>query len=154
MGSPTSILVDDSLWPLLRVTFPRVITNEQQAEQFARTLSYLKRGERHVYLVDFRQLHSLTSQQREQQALFLREQEVLMRRWSMGIVALINSPALALVARILIHRIKPSVVPYSILASWPAAVSWAADRLEDNGLGEHAWRVRQELGVAPKERVG
>ncbi|WP_152622704.1 hypothetical protein [Archangium violaceum] len=155
MRSPTSpITVDDSLWPLVRVTFPRVITNAQQAELFERVLSYLKPGQRHVALVDFRQLQSLTSEQREQQWNFLREQAVLMRQCSMGIVALINSPTLALVARTIIHRIKPSVVPYSILASWPAAVSWAADRLRDNGLVEHASQVRQRLVVVPGGRVG
>jgi hypothetical protein len=149
MGSPTSILVDDSLWPLLRVTFPRVITDAQHEELQVRILSYLRRGERHVYLLDLRQLQSLTSEQRARQWAFLRQQEVLMRQWSMGIVALINSPPLALMARILIHRIKPSVVPYSILASWPAAVSWAADRLEGNGQREHARRVRQHLVSPP-----
>jgi hypothetical protein len=155
MGSPaSSIVVDDSLWPLVRVTFPRVITNQQQAELFESVLSHLERGERHVALVDFRQLQALTSEQREQQWKFLREQAVPMRQWSMGIVALINSPVLALAARVLIHRIKPSVVPYSILASWPEAVSWAADRLDRNGLGEHAMRVRQRLGMSPAGRVG
>ncbi|WP_375772153.1 hypothetical protein NR798_15120 [Archangium gephyra] len=146
--------MDDSLWPLLRVTFPRVITNAQQAELFERTLAYLRRRERHVTLVDFRQLQSLTAEQREQQWTFLREQEVPMRQWSMGIVGLINSPTLALVARTVVHRVKPSVVPHSIVASWPAAVSWAADRLRDNGLGEHACEVRQRLGASPQGRVG
>jgi hypothetical protein len=155
MGSPaSSIVVDDSLWPLLRVTFPRVITNEQQAELFERVQSYLRRGERHVSLVDFRQLHALTSEQREQQWIFLRAQERPMRQCSMGIVALINSPALALVVRTVIHRVKPSVVPHSILASWPGAVSWAADRLYDNGLREHALRVRQSLGTSSGGLVG
>jgi hypothetical protein len=154
LGSPTSIVVDDSLWPLNRVTFPRVITNEQQEELFERTLSHLRRAERFVSLLDFRQLESLTSEQREQQWLFLRQQTDLMRQFSMGVVALINSPALALMARILIHRIKPSVVPYSILASWPAAVSWAADRLEGNGLSEHARRVRLCLGSSPEASAG
>lgn len=154
MGPPTSILVDDSLWPLLRVTFPRVISNEQQSELLERTLAHLRRGERFVALIDFRQLQSLTSEQREQQWRFLREQEVAMRRLSMGIVALINSPTLALMARVLIHRIKPSVVPYSIVASWPAAVSWTADRLDGNGLREQALRVRQRLGAIPEGRVG
>ncbi|HEX5750275.1 MAG TPA: hypothetical protein VFZ09_28850 [Archangium sp.] len=150
----SSIVVDDSLWPLVRVTFPRVITHQQQAELLERVLSYLRRGERHVALVDFRQLQALTSEQREQQWNFLREQAVPMRQWSMGIVALINSPTLALVTRTIIHRIKPSVVPHSIVASWPAAVSWAADRLRDNGLAEHASLVRQRLGTAPGSRVG
>jgi hypothetical protein len=155
MSSPvSSIAMDDSLWPLLRVTFPRVITNEQQAELFERTLSYLRRGERHVSLVDFRLLQSLTPEQREQQWRFLRQQERPMRQFSMGIAALINSPTLALVARVLVHRIKPSVVPYSILASWPAAVSWAADRLRDNRLDEHAVRVRQRLGASSGARLG
>ncbi|MCY1073026.1 hypothetical protein [Archangium lansingense] len=154
MSPPTPIPVDDSLWPLVRVSFPRVITNEQQTELFTRVLAYLRRGERHVAIVDFRQLQSLTSEQREQQWVFLREQEALMRSRSMGIVALINSPTVALMARVLVHRIKPSVVPYSILASWPAAVSWAADRLDSNGLSEHAMRVRQRLGTSPAGRVG
>jgi hypothetical protein len=155
MGSPVpSIAVDDSLWPLLRVTFPRVVTNEQQTELCERILSYLRRGERHVILVDLRLLQTLTPEQREQQWRFLRQQERLMRQCSMGIVALINSPTLALVARVLIHRIKPSVVPYSILASWPTAVSWAAERLRDNGLDEHAGQVRQRLGAATGGRWG
>ncbi|QRN99179.1 hypothetical protein JRI60_09225 [Archangium violaceum] len=145
MSPPTSILVDDSLWPLLRVTFPCAITNQQQAELLERILSYLRRGERHVCLLDTRQLRSLTTEQREQLGIYLRQHADLMRQGSMGIVTLINSPALALVVRVLIHRIKPSVVPYSVLASWPAAVSWAADRLEGNGLREHAQRVRQCL---------
>ncbi len=155
MGSPaSSILVDDSLWPLVRVTFPRVITNHQQTELFERVQLALKRGERHVALVDFRELHALTSEQREHQWSFLQEQAVPMRQWSMGIVALINSPTLALVTRTIIHRIKPSVVPHSIVASWPAAVSWAADRLRDNGLVEHASLVRQRLGTSSGSRVG
>ncbi|WNG20533.1 hypothetical protein F0U63_41965 [Cystobacter fuscus] len=154
MGSPTSILVDDSLWPLMRVTFPRVITNGQQEELFEHTLSYLRRGERFVSLVDFRQLDSLTSEQRERMGRFLRQQTTPMRQCAMGVVALINSPALALMARIIIHHIKPSVVPYSILASWPAAVSWAADRLDGNGLSEHARRVRLCLGASPEGNAG
>ncbi|WP_143177517.1 hypothetical protein [Cystobacter ferrugineus] len=154
MGSPTSILVDDSLWPLNRVTFPRVITNGQQEELFEHTLSHLRRGERFVSLVDFRQLHSLTFEQREQMGRFLRQQTVLMRQWSMGIVALINSPTLALMARVIIHRLKPSVVPYSILASWSAAVSWTADRLDNNGLCEQAQRVRLRLGSSPEGQAG
>lgn len=155
MGSPvSSIVVDDSLWPLLRVSFPRVISNEQQSELLERTLSYLKRGERFVCLVDFRLLQSLTPEQREQQWSFLRRHEGPIRQCSMGIVALISSPTLALVARVLVHRIKPSVVPYSIQSSWPAAVSWAADRLRDNRLDAHALRVRQRLGAASEGRVG
>jgi hypothetical protein len=138
----------------MRVTFPRTITNEQQAELFERVLFHLRRGERHVALVDFRQLQSLTAEQREKLWLFLREQEVPMRSLSMGIVALINSPTVALMARVVIHRIKPSVVPHSIVASWPAAVSWAADRLDSNGLSEHAMRVRQRLGTSSPGRVG
>lgn len=153
MGSPTSSLVDDSLWPLVRVTLPRVLTNEQQEEMLGRILSYLRRGERFVTLVDARQLWSLSAELREQQWVFLRQHEVLIRQWAMGIVVLINSPSVALMIRVLVHRIKPKVVPYSVLASWPAAVSWAADRLEGNGLREHALRVRQGLGASPDGRT-
>ncbi|MFY0575216.1 hypothetical protein ACN28S_13325 [Cystobacter fuscus] len=146
MDSRTSILVDDSLWPLLRVTFPSVITNEQHKDLLERRLFYLQRRERHVSLIDMRQLRSLTSEQRELQTAFLRQQEDLMNQWSMGVMTVTNSPVLALMVRLLIHRIRPSVIPYSILASWPAAVSWVVDRLEADGLSEHARRVRQCLG--------
>ncbi|MFY0575222.1 hypothetical protein ACN28S_13355 [Cystobacter fuscus] len=84
MDSRTSILVDDSLWPLLRVTFPSVITNEQHKDLLERRLFYLQRRERHVSLIDMRQLRSLTFEQRELQAAFLRQQEDLMNQWSMG----------------------------------------------------------------------
>ncbi|WNG48200.1 hypothetical protein F0U60_31740 [Archangium minus] len=153
MGPPTSSLVDDSLWPLVRVTLPRVMTNEQQKELLERILFYLRREERFVTLVDARQLWSVSAELREQQWRFLRQHDVLIRQGSMGIVVLINSPAVALMIRVLVHRIQPKVVPYSIQASWPAAVSWVAERLDGNGLREHARRVRQSLGSSPDGRT-
>ncbi|QRK07211.1 hypothetical protein JQX13_45415 [Archangium violaceum] len=129
------------------------MTKEQQEALLGRILFYLQRGERFVTLVDARQLWSVSAELREQQWLFLRQHEVLMRQWAMGIAVLINSPSVALMVRVLVHRIKPKVVPYSVLSSWPAAVSWAAERLDGNGLREHALRVRQSLGASPDGRM-
>ncbi len=109
----------------------------------------LGREERHLYLVDMRMLHHLSSEQRVELGVFLRDQAVGMRRWCMGIVGLINSPTLALMARVLIHHIKPTTVPYSVLATWPASVDWAVERLEANGKGEHAQLVSEHLLAAP-----
>jgi hypothetical protein len=145
-------LLDDSFWPLVRVTFPRHLSPEQSEDLRAAVRSCLRREERHVYLVDLRSLHSLSSEERAQLGAFLRDQAEGMRRWCMGIVALINSPALALMARVLIHHVKPTTVPYSVLASWPASVDWVTERLEANGWREHGHLVRQRLLVAPGER--
>lgn len=154
MGPPACPFVDDSLWPLLRVTYPRVIEVEEQQQLFEGLAEYLERRERQLLMIDARLWQSATAEHRVQQWQFLKAQTGPMRQWSMGIVALISSPSLALVGRILIHRIKPSVVPYSIETSWPATVSWAAARLEENGLGAHSLRVRQRLLPAAAGNTG
>lgn len=145
MDARPSPYLDDSLWPLVRVTFPRGLSPAQSEGVRQGVLSCLLREERHLYLVDLRSLNHMSSDDRARHGDFLREQAAGMRRWCMGIVALINSPALALMARVLIHHVKPTTVPYSVLASWPATVDWATARLEANDRSEHARLVRERL---------
>ena len=153
MDAPLPPLLDDSLWPLVRVTLPRGLTLERSEELLDAVRACLRREERHVYLMDMRAVHALSSEQRARMGAFLREEAEGMRRWCMGIVGLINSPTLAVMARLLIHHVKPSTVPYSVLASWPAAVDWVAERLEVNGRQAQARLAREHLLAPPCSRT-
>jgi len=56
-------------------------------------------------------------------------------------------------ARSLIH-LNPMPTPYYVASSLPAAVSWAAERLEMAGLLEPAERVRRDFGLLAERRTG
>lgn len=152
MDSSASINIDDSLWPLLQVKFPSAFTNAQQEQYLNQLSSYLRRGERYVGVMDTHLLKNPSSEQRQRQANFIKEHEALFRQCSLGTVGIVTSPLLALGARILIH-LKPMPTPFYVTSSSPAAISWAAERLEQAGLLEPAERVRRHFGVLPGRRT-
>lgn len=151
MDSPASITFDDSLWPLLLVRFPSVMTSAQQEAYLARLLTYVRRGQKYVGIMDTQLLENTTAEQRQRQAGFIKEHEELFRQFSLGSAAVVTSPLVALGGRILIH-LKPMPVPFYVTSSLPAAVAWAAERLEQAGLTEPAERVRSHFGPRLKHR--
>ncbi|MFY0525346.1 hypothetical protein ACN28I_20115 [Archangium gephyra] len=153
MDPSASITIDDSLWPLLLVKFPRVFTNAQQEQYLSQLLTYLRRGERYVGVLDTHLLKNPSAEQRQRQADFIKEHEVLFRQCSLGTAGIVTSPLMALGARILIH-LKPMPTPYYVASSLPAAVTWAADRLELAGLLAPAERVRRHFGLLAERRTG
>ncbi|MCY1075024.1 hypothetical protein [Archangium lansingense] len=153
MDPSASITIDDSLWPLLQVRFPSAFTNSQQEQYLGRLLAYLRRGERYVGILDTHLLKNTTSEQRQRQADFIKEHEALFRSCSLGTAGIITSPLMALGARILIH-LKPMPSPYYVASSLPAAVTWAAERLELAGLFGPAERVRRHFGLLAERRTG
>lgn len=151
MNPSASITLDDSLWPLLLVRFPSVVSNAQQEEYLARLLTYVRRGQKYVGIMDTHLLKNTTSEQRQRQADFIKEHEGLFRQCSLGSAAVVTSPLVALGGRILIH-LKPMPVPFYVTSSLPAAVAWAAERLALAGLTEAAERVRCHFGLLPAQR--
>lgn len=151
MTLSASITFDDSLWPLLLVRFPSVITSAQQEQYLARLLTYVRRGQKYVGILDTHLLRNTTAEQRQRQADFIKEHEALFRQSSLGSAAVVTSPLVALGARILIH-LKPMPVPFYVTSSLPAAVAWAAERLELAGLTEPAERVRSHFGLSHESR--
>ncbi|AKJ01017.1 hypothetical protein ATI61_112277 [Archangium gephyra] len=153
MDPSASITIDDSLWPLLQVKFPSAFTNAQQERYLGQLLTYLRRGERYVGVMDTHLLKNPSAEQRQRQAHFIKEHEALFRQCSLGTAGIVTSPLMALGARILIH-LKPMPTPFYVASSLPAAVSWAAERLELAGLSEPAERVRCHFGLLPARRTG
>ncbi|WP_375771186.1 hypothetical protein NR798_09885 [Archangium gephyra] len=153
MDSSASITIDDSLWPLLQVKFPSAFTNPQQEQYLSRLLTYLRRGERYVGVMDTHLLKNSSSEQRQRQAEFIKEHEALFRQYSLGTAGIVTSPLMALGARILIH-LKPMPTPFYVASSLPAAMTWAAQRLESAGLLEPAERVRRHFGLLAERRTG
>jgi hypothetical protein len=151
MHPSASIAFDDSLWPLLWVRFPRVISSAQQEEYLARLLTYVRRGQKYVGIMDTRLLENTTAEQRQRQAGFIKEHEALFRQFSLGSAAVVTSPLVALGGRILIH-LKPMPVPFYVTSSLPAAAGWAAERLELAGLTEPAERIRSHFGLRLEPR--
>lgn len=152
MDPSAAITIDDSLWPLLQVRFPSAFTNPQQEQYLERLLTYLRRGERYVGILDTHLLKNTTSEQRQRQAGFIQEHEALFRQCSLGTAGIITSPLMALGARILIH-LKPMPSPYYVASSLPAAVAWAVERLELAGLLEPAERVRHHFSLRAEQRT-
>lgn len=153
MDAPDSISFDDSLWPLLVVTFPRVLDAHHQERYLARVKTYLARGERYVSVLDTRPLKTMTAEHRQRQADFIKEHEALFRRYSLGAVGIVTSPLVALGARVLIH-LKPMPTPYYVASSFPAAVAWAAERLDSAALHGAAHQVRLHHGLIAEQHVG
>jgi hypothetical protein len=153
MDRPVTITIDDSLWPLLLVTFPSAFSDQQQEQYLEQLLSYLRRGEKYVSIMDTHLLKTPTAEQRQRQADFIKEHEELFRQCALGTAGVVTSPLMALVARLLIH-LKPMPSPYYVASSLPAAAAWAVERLELAGLTEPAERVRRHFGLYLERRAG
>jgi hypothetical protein len=56
-----SFQVDETRWPIIRVTFPSIVTLEAYRGVFRQYVTFSKRGERIGYLIDMRQFNPLTA---------------------------------------------------------------------------------------------
>lgn len=153
MDALASITFDDSLWPLLVVKFVGAPTNQQQEAYLAQLRAYLQQGDRYVSILDTRLLRMMTSEQRVRQAEFIKENEGLLRRVTLGSASIVTSPLIRLAASVFLH-LKPMPTPYYIAPTLPQAAGWAAERLELAGLSEASERVRHHFGLVAERRVG
>jgi hypothetical protein len=153
MKPSAPITFDDSLWPLLVVRFVGAPSLQQQEAYLAQLRAYLQHGDRYVSILDTRQLKMMTAEQRQRQADFIKENEELLRRVTLGTAAIVTSPLIRLAASVFLH-LKPMPTPYYVAPSLPSAAGWAADRLELAGLLEPAERVRHHYGLLAERRAG
>jgi hypothetical protein len=147
MVPPSSVHIDDSLWPLRFVRFVGVATPQQFEDYLAEMDACLRRGEKFVCVLDIRQGGSPTQAQRQRQASWLKENDARMRQHELGVAFLVTSPIIRL-ALSAIFYFKPMPVPYVVTDQLSSAMEWAAQRFTDAGLAHQAERIRRHFGLA------
>jgi hypothetical protein len=145
MDSASFITLDDSHWPLLVATFVGEPTLQQQEEYLERSLTYLRRGEKFLSLLDTRAVRMMTADHRRKVAEFQLQHEALLRSQVLGCVSVIDSPAMQLAASILLF-FRPPPFPYVTTRTLAEAVMWVAVRLEGLGLNALAQDVLRHYG--------
>jgi hypothetical protein len=137
---------DDSLWPLLIIRPPSLVSRRMQEEGLATIAAYLRRGEKHISIVDLRQLRQVPLDQRQRQVEWFREQEALMRENLLGTAIVMTSPIIRLTMSIVLH-LQPLPVPHHIGPHLDTAALWAAERFQEAGLPLAAACVRRHFSA-------
>ncbi|QRN94867.1 hypothetical protein JRI60_38045 [Archangium violaceum] len=138
----SSVFFDESLWPLLVVRFSGEVSQAQTDEFLRGSELSLRRGERHVCILDARLARGQSLPNRRKQHIgWLEAYESPLRALTMGCAFIFPSPFFLLSMRAFLH-VKPLPVPYFVAPGLHEAVGWAAGRLEAEGLSLHARRVR------------
>jgi hypothetical protein len=137
--------VDDALWPLLHVRMEGEISQSQHEEYLDRAAGYLRRGERHLVIMDASQL-SHTVDWRRRQAEWQEAHKALLRETRLGIAFLSRSSFHRLAMRALLY-LKPQPAPYMFASTLEEAVAWAAGRFEAVGHPLQAQRIREHYGL-------
>jgi hypothetical protein len=123
------------------------LSHAQFEAYLGRVGSYLRRGERHLFVMDTSQSRSTTlDRKRRLQADWMDANEALMREWRLGTAFIIRSPFLGLAMRAFLHA-KPLVTPYVVVSNLHEAAAWAAGRFETEGLFQKARRIREHFGL-------
>ncbi|WP_257462613.1 hypothetical protein [Archangium lipolyticum] len=143
--SSPGVFFDESLWPLLIIRFSGELCAEQSEEFLRGAEFYLRRGERHVCILDATLVHGMASpHRRKQQISWLETYESSLRALTIGSAFIFPSPFLLLAMRAFLH-VKPLPVPYFVASEMHEAAGWAAERLDAEGMSFHARRVREHL---------
>jgi hypothetical protein len=133
---------DDSLWPLVLVRLEGAVSDQQLDEFFAHGHATLLRRERYVSIFDLSRVNLPSPEQRQRQARWLKEHESLLREFLLGTAFVLSSPFVRMVLSMLFH-LAPSPAPYVVVPSVDSGVVWAAARLDQSGLSQHAERIRR-----------
>ena len=133
---------DDSLWPLLQVHYRGVPSGREYEEYLAAWEPYLRREE-HVTLLDARQAHFVSAEQRKRRLEWMKANAQALRR-SLGTAFVVSSPLIRLSLNI-VYYFKPMQAPHIVVASPHLGARWAAERLQEAGLVEAAERVRHHF---------
>jgi hypothetical protein len=149
----SSIIVDDSQWPLLLVRFEGLPSRQQFEEYLARRTECVERQAPHVVLLDTLRAWPATAELRAREAEWLQEHEPLLRELLLGTAYFITSPPMRLSLSLLLHR-KTLPSPYLVVSSLKEGVEWAAARCEEAGLVPEAWRIRHHFGLGAGALMG
>ena len=153
MASMNSILVDDSLWPLVVTRCGAQPSTREQQAYFSRMLDYLRREEKCVAILDTRLARMTTAEHRKNLADFMREHQALIRTQLLGCAVVIASPVHQLATSLVIHLTTPPA-PYFLTTSLSEAAKWAAKCLEGAGRPLDAERIRYHYAPPLQQHVG
>jgi hypothetical protein len=142
----SSILLDDSLWPLLQISPGHPLTDSQVEDYLAARTRYLARNEPHLPLLDTRALHLPSAHQRQLYVDWLRAHGPRLHALTLGSACIIVSPAVKMMMSLIRHFASLSF-PYVITPSPAEAASWAAQRLLEAGFPRASTRLRLHFGL-------
>jgi hypothetical protein len=145
-SAPAPVTVDEALSPLLVVKFGRSGTEHALETYLSARAAYLRREQPHIVLFDARQVHMLSAHVRQRYTEWLRENEVALRRWTLGTAYVIESPTVRMMLSVVRH-FASMANPFIVTATLPPAAAWAADRLSEAGLVQAATRIRTYYAV-------
>lgn len=125
---------DDSLWPLMTVTFTGTISAQDFDTYISRMAECLGRGEKYLYILDSRGLSTAPNlEQRQRLVSWVRENESALRQRVLGGAFVITSPFIRLAMNIMC-QLKPMPHPHTIVGDIEVARAWAAERFRVAGL--------------------
>jgi hypothetical protein len=128
------ITFDDTSWPLLTVAFEGKNSTQDIEAYLARLSDYLRRGEKHVVILDARGLNTApTLEQRQRQVVWIQANLSALRQRSLGNAFVITSPFIRLAMNIM-YQLQPLPTPYTVVGDIKVARSWALGRLREAGV--------------------
>jgi hypothetical protein len=155
--SSSGVFFDESLWPLLVVRVSGELSHAQTEAFFTGSESYLRRGERHVCILDGRDVRCLgASHRRKRQIGWLDAYDSPLRALTLGSAFILPSPFFQLKMRAFLH-VKPLPMPYFVASELHEAAGWAAERLDAEGMSLQARCVREHFKLqvsCPKRSAG
>lgn len=151
-GAGPLITFDDSVWPLLNVTFTGANSNEEFEAYLATLTKYRKRKERYLTIFDSRVAAAPTLHQRQRQVEWLKTHEAETRQLSLGSAFVITSPLIRLAMNI-IYQLKPPPNPYHVVGDIEVARAWAADRFQQAGMSAPSLLIRNHYGLGGGNKV-
>jgi len=133
---------DDSLWPLVLVRLEGAVSDPQLDAFFAHGHATLLRRERYVSIFDLSRMSLPPPEQRQRLARWMKEHDPLLREFLLGTAFVLSSPFVRMALSLLFH-LTPTSAPYVVVPTVDSGIVWAAARLDQSGLSEHAERVRR-----------
>lgn len=141
-----SIIVDDSLWPLLIVQMRGTVPLARFEEYLAQRLTYLQRPERHAALFDMRHAPMLSSELRQCQTEWLKQHASLLDAQMLGYAMVITSPLLRLIMTTFL-KVRPRNAPYIVTPHLNDAARWCLTMLEEAGSHPPSERIKAHFGL-------
>ncbi len=132
----SSIEFDDSRFPIVRVKFEGVATNEEFERYLESMTKLLLRRQINVTVLDASRAGMSPPIQRKRQAEWMKEHDAELRRYSKGTAFVITSTLIrgALTA---ILWLQPMAVPHVVVATVEEAEAWARGKLREAGVEIH-----------------
>jgi hypothetical protein len=129
-----SIHIDDSGFPIVRVTFTGSVSNEEFDEYLAGMSRMIGRRQPNVTILDARHSARTPAVQRKKQADWIKQHEAELRRYSCGTAFVITS---ALIRGVLtaILWLQPMPQAHTVVGSLDEAERWARAQLDRRGAG-------------------